>query len=109
MGLNEHTRTVRLAFNELEVCNYLRLDCGVDNSMSLLQSYVHEMISARRNSEKKEERYDLLSSLLDASSDDPTFTDSDLMGNIFIFLLAGHEVGLYMVYSRFLHTQIAFL
>ncbi|KAE9391411.1 cytochrome P450 [Gymnopus androsaceus JB14] len=76
MGLNEHTRTVRLAFDELE---------------SGLQSYVHEMISARRNSEKKEERYDLLSSLLDASSDDPTFTDRDLTGNIFIFLLAGHE------------------
>ncbi|KAE9391410.1 cytochrome P450 [Gymnopus androsaceus JB14] len=91
MGLNEHTRTVRLAFVELEVGSHFRVDCGIDNSMGLFQSYLHEMISARRNSEKKEERYDLLSSLLDASSDDPTFTDSDVTGNIFIFLVAGHE------------------
>ncbi|KAE9395995.1 cytochrome P450 [Gymnopus androsaceus JB14] len=72
MGLHEHTRTVRLAFEELEI-------------------HMLEMISKRRNEGKKEERYDLLSSLLDASIEDPTFTDRDLMGNIFIFLVAGHE------------------
>ncbi|KAJ3712509.1 family 614/534 cytochrome P450 [Lentinula raphanica] len=72
MGLTEHTRRVRLAFEELE-------------------SHMLEMISKRRNAEKKEERHDLLSSLLDASADDPSFTDRDLTGNIFIFLVAGHE------------------
>ncbi|KAJ4475587.1 cytochrome P450 [Lentinula aciculospora] len=72
MGLTERTRRVRLAFEELN-------------------SHMLEMISKRRNAEKKEERHDLLSSLLDASADDPSFTDRDLTGNIFIFLLAGHE------------------
>jgi cytochrome P450 len=72
MGLNEHTRKVRLAFQELE-------------------SYMLEMASHRRHSEQKEENYDLLSALLDAGADDPTFTDRDLTGNIFIFLIAGHE------------------
>ena len=50
------------------------------------------MISSRRNAEKKAERHDLFSNLLDASAEDPTFTDRDLTGNIFIFLVAGHEV-----------------
>ncbi|KAE9395447.1 cytochrome P450 [Gymnopus androsaceus JB14] len=72
MGFNAHTRKVRLAFDELE-------------------SYMLDMISSRRNTEKKAERHDLFSSLLNASVKDPTFTDRDLMGNIFIFLLAGHE------------------
>jgi cytochrome P450 len=55
-----------------------------------------EMIHERRVSEKKEERYDLFSSLLDASDDvsagDNQLSDSELRGNIFIFMLAGHEV-----------------
>ncbi|KAJ3846377.1 cytochrome P450, partial [Lentinula lateritia] len=73
MGLTEHTRRVRLAFEELD-------------------SHMLEMISKRRNAEKKEERHDLLSSLLDASADDPTFTDRDLTGNIFIFLTTAHTL-----------------
>jgi cytochrome P450 len=72
MGFTKRTRKVRLAFEELD-------------------GYLLEMISKRRNAERKEERYDLLSSLLDASADDPTFTDRELIGNIFIFLVAGHE------------------
>ncbi|THH31054.1 hypothetical protein EUX98_g3138 [Antrodiella citrinella] len=60
-----------------------------------LERHMHEMIDSRRNAEKKEERYDLLSSLLDAN-DDPTdgqskLTDQELLANIFIFLIAGHE------------------
>ncbi|KAJ3984113.1 cytochrome P450 [Lentinula detonsa] len=77
MGLTEHTRRVRLAFEELD--------------RETIQSHMLEIISKRRNAEKKEERHDLLSSLLDASADDPSFTDRDLTGNIFIFLVAGHE------------------
>ncbi|ESK89419.1 cytochrome p450 [Moniliophthora roreri MCA 2997] len=76
MGFNERFRRVRLAFEEIE-------------------QYMLEMIASRRNADKKEERYDLFSSLLDANDDttsgEPPLSESDLMGNIFIFLLAGHE------------------
>ncbi|KAJ4475590.1 cytochrome P450 [Lentinula aciculospora] len=63
MWVNEHTRRVNIAFEELEV-------------------YILEMISEQRNSEKKEARYDLFNNLLDASVDDPTFTDGDLVNDI---------------------------
>ena len=59
---------------------------------------MQEMIVARRTAEVKEERHDLFSSLLDANMDEElaktggTLADSELLGNIFIFLLAGHEV-----------------
>jgi len=60
-----------------------------------LQKYMTEMIERRRNSEKKQERYDLFSSLLDANDDESDGTiklsDSELMGNIFVYLIAGHE------------------
>ncbi|THH17553.1 hypothetical protein EW146_g3277 [Bondarzewia mesenterica] len=76
MGATKHLRHVRLAFQEIE-------------------QYMLEMIHDRRTSEKKEERYDLFSSLLDASDDvsgeEIKLTDSELVGNIFIFLIAGHE------------------
>ncbi|GJE92931.1 cytochrome P450 [Phanerochaete sordida] len=74
-GLTQRMRETNVAFRELE-------------------QYMLEMIQARRSSEKKEERYDLFSNLLDASEDDegqPKLADSELLGNIFIFLLAGHE------------------
>ncbi|TFY55986.1 hypothetical protein EVG20_g9110 [Dentipellis fragilis] len=76
MGLTKRFRHVRDAFKELDL-------------------YMLEMISSRRNAGKKEERYDLFSSLLDASEDtsdgDAKLSDSELVGNIFIFLVAGHE------------------
>lgn len=60
-----------------------------------LEQYMLDMINSRRNADKKEERYDLFSSLLDASEDEldgqAKLTDRELLGNIFIFLLAGHE------------------
>ncbi|KAH8834989.1 cytochrome P450 [Flagelloscypha sp. PMI_526] len=62
-----------------------------------LQRYILEMIEARRASEFKEERYDLLSGLLDANEDENKEGDGvkltleELTGNIFIFLIAGHE------------------
>ncbi|KAG7093387.1 hypothetical protein E1B28_007068 [Marasmius oreades] len=76
MGVTEKTRKVKLAYQELE-------------------QYMFEMINARRTAEKKEERYDLFSSLLDAN-DSPDYgqdplTERELIGNVFIFLLAGHE------------------
>ncbi|KAL0062629.1 hypothetical protein AAF712_010466 [Marasmius tenuissimus] len=77
LGATERLRRVKSAFEELD-------------------KYMLEMINGRRHAEKKEERYDLFSSLLDAN-DLPTndgevpLTERELMGNIFIFLLAGHE------------------
>ena len=60
------------------------------------QSYMMEMIRARREAEKKEERYDLFSSLLDANEEETDgqtrLSNSEVMGNIFVFLIAGHEV-----------------
>ncbi|KAK0188439.1 cytochrome P450 [Armillaria mellea] len=52
-----------------------------------------QMIRDRRASREKEERYDLLSSLLDANEGDNShfLTPGTLLGNIFIFFLAGHE------------------
>ncbi|TFY53671.1 hypothetical protein EVJ58_g9325 [Rhodofomes roseus] len=60
-----------------------------------LENYMRAMIDRRRGSEKKEERYDLFSSLLDANEEEGDGTaklsDGELMGNIFIYLIAGHE------------------
>ncbi|KAI0078339.1 614 534 cytochrome P450 [Panus rudis PR-1116 ss-1] len=72
----ERTRKVKLAFEELE-------------------HYMLDMIKHRRNATKKEDRYDLFSSLLDANEGlldgEAKLTDQELLGNIFIFLIAGHE------------------
>ncbi|KAH9172715.1 cytochrome P450 [Lactarius sanguifluus] len=76
MNLTEHTRRINLAFNELK-------------------QYMVEMVDDRRSAETKEERYDLFSGLLDAAQDDPdggvAITEQELIGNTFVFLLAGHE------------------
>ncbi|EJD35640.1 614/534 cytochrome P450 [Auricularia subglabra TFB-10046 SS5] len=66
----------------------------VERSFKELQKYMLEMVTARRTSEVKEERYDLFSGLLDATEKDDArerLTDAELLGNIFVFLLAGHE------------------
>lgn len=60
-----------------------------------LEQYMTEMVQARRTAEKKVEQHDLFTSLLDANEDEDDgqakLADSELLGNIFIFLLAGHE------------------
>ena len=59
---------------------------------------MQEMIDERRAAEVKAEQHDLFSSLLGANMDEEMaktggiLADSELLGNIFIFLLAGHEV-----------------
>ncbi|KAJ7595400.1 cytochrome P450 [Mycena floridula] len=64
---------IRLAFKELRV-------------------FVHEMIQSRQTSNREEDTHDLFSNLLDANADEgDILTESELMGNIFIFVLAGHE------------------
>jgi len=78
-----------------------------------------EMVEARRKSDKTEQRHDLFTGLLDAAEEEPdngvALSDQELLGkylmlmshcfaysecvlisilgNMFIFLLAGHEVG----------------
>ncbi|KAH8981652.1 cytochrome P450 [Lactarius akahatsu] len=76
MKLTERTRRVNLAFDEL-------------------RQYMVEMVNARRSAETREERHDLFNGLLDAADDNPdgsvAITEQELIGNMFIFLLAGHE------------------
>lgn len=54
------------------------------NCASIAQKYMLEMIAARRSSEKKEERFDLFTGLLDASDQDADgsakLTDMELLG-----------------------------
>ncbi|PSR76586.1 hypothetical protein PHLCEN_2v8344 [Hermanssonia centrifuga] len=65
LGLTESHRQTTLAFDELHM-------------------YLVEMIRARKESEKKEERYDLFSSLLDANEEEEDgqvkLQDSELIG-----------------------------
>lgn len=60
------------------------------------QNYMQEMIVARRTAEVKEERHDLFSSLLDANEglaeSGEKLSDGGLLGNVFIFMVAGYEV-----------------
>ena len=57
---------------------------------------MQEMIVARRTAEVKEERHDLFSSLLDANEglaeSGEKLSDTGLLGNVFIFMVAGYEV-----------------
>ncbi|KAI0252522.1 cytochrome P450 [Lactifluus subvellereus] len=75
-GATKKIRRVHLAFDELG-------------------QYMLEMVNARRNADTKEEHYDLFSGLLDATQEDlgseVAISDRELIGNMFIFLLAGHE------------------
>ncbi|KAI0066672.1 cytochrome P450 [Artomyces pyxidatus] len=70
MILTPRLRKLRLAFEEMK-------------------QYMSEMVVARRTADTKAERYDLLSSLID-EGDEP-LSKSELDGNIFALLLAGHE------------------
>ncbi|VDB86106.1 unnamed protein product [Peniophora sp. CBMAI 1063] len=60
-----------------------------------LDRYMLEMIRSRRSGDKRDERHDLFSGLLDAADEEAggrvAISDRELMGNIFIFLVAGHE------------------
>ncbi|KAH9998644.1 cytochrome P450 [Russula vinacea] len=75
-NLTKHTRNVDLAFTEIK-------------------QYMLEMVEARRNAETVVQRHDLFNGLLDAAEDElnngAALTDDELIGNMFIFLLAGHE------------------
>ncbi|KAN0127113.1 cytochrome P450 monooxygenase [Lactarius tabidus] len=85
-NLTEYTRKVDLAFNELK-------------------QYMVEMVNARRNAETKGEHHDLFSGLLDASDNDldgaAAITEEELIGNMSVFLLAGHETTAYTLCFTF--------
>ncbi|KAI0642624.1 cytochrome P450 [Trametes meyenii] len=71
-----------------------------------LGRYMREMIVARRTAEVKEERYDLFSSLLDANEglaeSGEKLTDTGLMGNVFIFMVAGYETSAHTLAYAFI-------
>ncbi|RPD56051.1 cytochrome P450, partial [Lentinus tigrinus ALCF2SS1-6] len=60
-----------------------------------LEKYLAEMVHARRTAEVKEERNDLFSNLLDANELEhdsaAKLSDEELIGNVFLFLVAGYE------------------
>jgi len=65
-------------------------------SLKELRSYMTEMIQERRNGQIKEDRSDLFSALLEDTNESESekeehLTDEEMMGDIFIFLIAGHE------------------
>ncbi|KAG1746237.1 cytochrome P450 [Suillus occidentalis] len=78
MGLTKRLRRARLAFDELH-------------------QYLTELIHERQGFQPEEDNHDILSSLLSANDDktlsngEVKLSDSELIGNIFILLVAGHE------------------
>ncbi|KAF8695050.1 cytochrome P450, partial [Rhizoctonia solani] len=62
-----------------------------------LRSYLKEMISTRRTLKEQQireiinSRYDLFSQLISARDEDDMLTEDELIGNVFIFMIAGHE------------------
>ncbi|TFK49108.1 cytochrome P450 [Heliocybe sulcata] len=60
-----------------------------------LELYMLDMIHERKSSGKQTDRHDLFNSLLDANEEvlegEAKLSDRELLGNIFMFLLAGHE------------------
>ncbi|KAH9998678.1 cytochrome P450 [Russula vinacea] len=88
---SKHARKIDLAFIELKVC-YPEL---ITHVAYLEQQYMVEMVEGRRHADQVERRYDLFSGLLDATQDEPgseaALDDDELIGNMFVFLFAGHE------------------
>ncbi|KAJ8592967.1 cytochrome P450 [Rhizopogon salebrosus TDB-379] len=78
MGLTKRFRRTRVAFDEL-------------------QRFLAVMIQERKGSQLNEDDSDLFSSLLAANDDENLWkgkaklTDSELIGNVFILMVAGHE------------------
>ncbi|KAH9899278.1 cytochrome P450 [Cubamyces lactineus] len=77
-----------------------------DTAYTELGQYMQEMIDARRSAEVKEERHDLFSSLLDANEglaeSGEKLTDTGLMGNVFIFMVAGYETSAHTLAYAFI-------
>ncbi|KIJ53680.1 hypothetical protein M422DRAFT_241924 [Sphaerobolus stellatus SS14] len=63
-------------------------------------AYMHEMIANRREYPEMSSQADLLGALLDSEAEDP-LTDEELIGDIFIYLIAGHETTSHMLCYTF--------
>ncbi|KAH9998677.1 cytochrome P450 [Russula vinacea] len=67
----------------------------IDLASKELKQYMVEMVEARKNGDKVDQRYDLFSGLLDATQDESgseaVLGGDELIGNMFVFLFAGHE------------------
>jgi len=73
MGLTEKFRHVRLAYKEF-------------------RQYMEEMAEARKASDDKAEHHDLFNNLIAAAdAEQGMFSNEELFGNIFVFLMAGQE------------------
>ena len=83
--LTKQTRKVDLAFKELKVRHSSSSNraCVIYTSF-LEQQYMIEMVEARRDGDKIEQRYDLFSGLLDASrgeqDSEAAISDEELIG-----------------------------
>ncbi|KAI0350827.1 cytochrome P450 [Trametes cingulata] len=75
-----------------------------------LGRYLEEMVEERRASKSKEERYDLFNSLLAANEgeadSDAKMTDSALLGNVFVFLVAGYETTSHTLAYSFIYLAL---
>ena len=82
--LTKQTRKTDLAFNELKVRSSNSLKCACVIHSYPEQQYMLEMVKARRDGDKVEERYDLFSGLLDAAEDEQeseaAISDDELFG-----------------------------
>lgn len=56
-----------------------------------LRVYIHEMIQSRRSTQGGAIQHDLFSRLVDARDEGEGLSEDELVGNILIFLVAGHE------------------
>lgn len=93
-GLNAKFREVRQAFVELKVTDFLHsVSCSRSWSDQFTQGYMQSFIDERRRQETTG-RHDLLSKLIEANDAEGTgaMDDDELIANIYIFLVAGHEV-----------------
>jgi cytochrome P450 len=81
-NFTKHTRKVHLAFMELKVCKrqqVVHYAC-LTHASYLAQQYMLEMVEARRNVDKDEQRHDLFSGLLKAADDGEALNDEELLG-----------------------------
>jgi hypothetical protein len=65
------------------------LTAHVSSILCVEQKYMQEMVEARRNAGKVEERYDLFSGLLDAAQDEPddeaAITEEEVIGKYDVY------------------------
>ncbi|KAF8726525.1 hypothetical protein AX14_007768 [Amanita brunnescens Koide BX004] len=89
-----HTVSVGIPFKVVLPSFVMRLSSSlrkIDLAFHELRVYMKEMVHERLAS-MKTERHDLFANLLEANSlDEGALTNDELIGNVFIFLLAGHE------------------